>query len=102
MNGVEYDHEEGTVTVTDAAPDELLARIEQNPEYFEAVINFHMTAKAADVENAEPYEALDYAQTHEQRVFDAVENGDLEAAQEHLKLCEMFQKRHEELLEALE
>lgn len=91
---VEYD--DGEIIITEEAPDHVFEFFEKNGDYARALVNFRVTCIAAGYDGQEdkpePYEWRELKETHIDKMKDAVQAGDIEAAQKHLTFAQSFKK----------
>lgn len=94
------------LVITEDAPDHVHDFIDNTgEEYASALLNFHIACVAAGYdtfENApEPHQWRDLVDKHMDNMIDAVEEGDLETAQEQLKIARSFESTGQRVSEAL-
>ena len=99
MNGVEF--EDGELVIYESAPDHVIEFFEDGGEFAEALFNFAVVADQSDIEDPKSHKAREYAEDYRERVFDAVDNGDIEAAQEHLQMARLFESADDRILDAI-
>jgi len=102
---LEYDDENEEVTVLESAPDDIHNAVDNDPEYFGAYLNYAITLAACGYDSLEDApdtdELRDAAGEEYQRMRDAVDDGDIEAAQEAKHRAEMLVEADQRLSESV-
>lgn len=102
---LDYDADEGVAYLTEDAPDEILEWAEDDPDYAGVVIYYAVVMGAAGYEDADDipslHECRKQADKHYSKMRMAVDDGDIETAQDEKKIAEMLVEVDERLCEYL-
>lgn len=95
--------EDNQYYVNPDAPDEFKHWAEENPTLLQSTVEFAFTAAAAghSVEEYSIGDSKDLAEYHYSKVDEAVEDGDIEEAQNHQNLAKAFEKTHKKYRRAI-
>lgn len=96
---------DGGVTILESAPEHVHEFFEADPEYAEALLNFHFACEVIGYDThentPEPHEWRDLKEQHMDNMVWAVREGDLDTAQEELKHAELIEDAGQDVSDVL-